>query len=230
MSKGKGRSDRPATGGSAVALWVLIPVVILATSVMQIFESFSAVGCEGDCALELGWAARAAYPWTVGAAVVIAIILALVLRFRGRPPYWAPAVGIALILTSAIVTSILFQIGLAPMHERNDRIARGEAPAETPPPLPDPVGRWEVIDDDTVYLEFAGDGAVVGNDGCNQLVGHWTQDADGEIELQTTATTALVCPEVDTWLSRGRSADIIENYLYVNGEAGAAIGGLRPTK
>ncbi|WP_223626677.1 META domain-containing protein [Microbacterium sp. EST19A] len=230
MSKEKKRSDRPPPGELAVALWVLIPIIIFGAYVMQIFESFSAVGCEGDCDLELALGGRAAYPWEVGASVVIAIALALVLRFRGKPPHWAPLVGVALVVGSAIVTSILFQIGLAPMHERNDRIARGEAPAETPPPLPDPVGRWEADDDDTLYLELASDGTVVGNDGCNDLTGRWTQDADGEIDLDTTVTTTDVCPDVDTWLGRGRSADIIEDYMYVNGKAGSAIGGLEPVR
>lgn len=220
------RSDRERQGELAVALWVLLPFIAFGAYVVQIFESFSAVGCEGDCDLEVGWAARDAYPWAVGAAVAVALALALALRLRGKPPHWAPLVGVALVIASAVVTSILFQIGLAPMYERNDRIARGEAPAETPVPIPDPVGRWEASDDDTLYLELASDGSVRGNDGCNDLSGRWTQDAEGVIDLDTMVTTTEVCPEVDTWLRHGRSAVIIEDYLYVNGEAGSAIGGL----
>lgn len=224
------RSDRPPPTELAPALWVLIPVVIVGAYILQMVQSLSAVGCEGDCALELGWAARAVYPWAVGAAVAIAILLAVVLRIRGKAPHWAPLLGVVLILTSAIVTSVLFQIGLVPMYERNDRIARGEAPAETPAPLPDPVGRWEASDDEALHLDLSSDGTVVGNDGCNDLSGRWTQDGEGEIDLDMAVGTTNICPDVDTWLSRGRSAVIIEDYLYVNGQAGSAIGGLEPAR
>lgn len=230
MSELKRRSDRSPRSELAIALWLLLPVFIFGAYCMQIFETFSAVGCEGVCDLELSFGARAAYPWEVGISVSAAILLAIVFRFRRKPPHWAPLVGLALVLASAIMTSILFQIGLAPMHERNDRIARGEAPAETPAPLPDPVGRWEAGDDATLYLEFSSDGTIAGNDGCNDLSGRWSQAADGRIELETQTDTTLICDGVDAWLSRGLSANIIEDYLYVNGAAGSAIGGLQPAR
>ncbi|MCV0336466.1 hypothetical protein [Microbacterium sp.] len=53
------RSDRR---GLAVSLWILIPLILLVTYFAQILESFSAVGCEGDCDLDLAFGARAAYP------------------------------------------------------------------------------------------------------------------------------------------------------------------------
>ncbi|MDQ0726352.1 hypothetical protein [Microbacterium sp. W4I20] len=60
------------------------------------------------------------------------------LRIR-KPTFWRPLVGVALVVAAALVTSILFQVGLAPMHERNDRTALGEASAETAQ-VGDPLG------------------------------------------------------------------------------------------
>jgi hypothetical protein len=217
--------------GLAIGLWVLIPVILFFIYWAQLFESFAGVGCEGDCDLDLSLGARAAYPWAVGVSIIVAIVTAVVLRIKRRPTHWGPLLGIALILASAITTSIVFQVGLAGMYERNNRIANGEVPAETPPPLPDPVGEWEASVDGTPFLQFSADGAVVGSDGCNDLSGHWTQDAEGRIDLGTLSPlTANVCEGVDSWLSRGRSADIIDGYMYVNGETGSAIGGLQPAR
>ena len=81
MSGLKRRSDRSPHGELAIALWLLLPVVALGAYCMQIVETFSAVGCEGVCDLELSFGARAAYPWEVGASVSAAILLAIVFRF-----------------------------------------------------------------------------------------------------------------------------------------------------
>ncbi|KJL29261.1 META domain-containing protein [Microbacterium oxydans] len=217
--------------GLAIGLWVLIPVMLFFIFWVQLFESFSAVGCEGDCDLDLSLGARAVYPWAVGGSIAVAIITAVVLRMRRRPTHWGPLVGIILILVSRIATSVAFEVGLAGMYERNNRIANGEEPAETPQPLPDPVGEWEASVDGTPFLQFSADGTVAGSDGCNDLSGRWTQDSAGRIDLGTLAPlTTNVCEGIDSWLSRGRSADIIEGYMYVNGEAGSAIGGLQPAR
>lgn len=223
--------DRSGQVGLAVSFWILIPVILIVVHVMQLFESFGAVGCEGDCDLELSLGARALYPWAIGASIIVAIVAAVAFRRWRKPPFWAPLLGIILVLASAIATSVAFQIGLAPMYERNDRIANGEAPAETPPPLPDPVGAWEARVDGTPFLRFATDGTVTGNDGCNDVSGRWVQEPDGRIDLGTLhLETTNVCDEVDAWLSRGRSADIIDDYMYVNGDMDSPIGGLQPAR
>lgn len=222
------RSDRR---GLAVSLWILIPLILLVTYSAQILESFSAVGCEGDCDLDLAFGARAAYPWAIGASILAAVVVAVVSRRTRKPAYWGPLLGVVLVLLSAIVTSILFQVGLAPMHERNDRIASGEIPVETPPPLPDPVGDWEASVGGTPYLRFSADGTVDGNDGCNDLSGRWTQESSGRIDLEALVPqTTNVCDGVDTWLSVGRSADIVDRYMYVNGDMDSPIGGLQPAR
>ncbi|PRB16103.1 META domain-containing protein [Microbacterium sp. MYb62] len=223
--------DRPSRLGLAVSFWILIPMILFGAHWMQIFESFGVVGCEGDCDLELSLGARAAYPWAVGASVVAAVVAAVVFRLRGKPAHWGPLLGVILVLLSAIATSIVFQVGLAPMHERNDRIANGEARPGAAPPLPDPVGVWEASVDGAPSLRFSADGTVTGDDGCNDLSGRWTQDSSGRIDLEALLPqTTNVCEGVDTWLSGGRSADIFDDYMYVNGDLDSPIGGLQPAR
>lgn len=223
--------DRVRRSALAVTLWLLVPLIVVAAYVAQILESFSAVGCEGDCDLELAFGARAVFPWAVAASVIAAIVAAFVLRHRRKPAYWAPLLGVVLVLASAITTSVVFQAGLAPMYARNDRIANGEVPAETAPPLPDPVGGWEASVDGATFLSFSSDGTVTGSDGCNDLSGRWSQDSAGRIELEALLSqTASACDGIDAWLGRGRSADIIDGYMYVNGDAGSPIGGLQPAR
>jgi hypothetical protein len=223
--------DRSSRVGLAVGRWILIPLILFVTYWVQILESFSVVGCEGDCDLDLSLGARAVYPWAVGASVIAAVVTAMALRRRGKPAYRGPLLGVILVLLSAVVTGIMFQVGLAPMHERNDRIANGEIPAETAPPLPDPSGEWEASVDGTPFLRFAADGTVTGNDGCNDLSGRWTQDPAGRIDLEALLLqTTHVCDGVDAWLGRGRSADIIDGYMYVNGDMDSPIGGLQPAR
>lgn len=149
---GPSAHDRSSQLGLAVSFWILIPIILFVVHWMQIFESFGVVGCEGDCDLELSFGARALYPWAVGASVIAAVVAAAVFRLRGKPVFWGPLFGVALILLSAIGTSIVFQVGLAPMRERNDRITNGEAPAEVSPPLPDPTGAWEASADGAPFL------------------------------------------------------------------------------
>lgn len=223
--------DRVRRSALAVALWLLVPLLVVAAYVAQILESFSAVGCEGDCDLAVAFGARAVFPWAVAASVIAAIVAAFMLRHRRKPAYWAPLLGVVLVLVSAITTSAVFQAGLAPMYARNDRIANGEVPAETTPPLPDPVGGWEASVDGATFLSFSPDGTVTGSDGCNDLSGRWSQDSAGRIELETLLPqTENACDGIDAWLGRGRSADIIDGYMYVNGEADSPIGGLQPAR
>lgn len=76
---GRSRPARPAIG-----LWALIPVLLFFISWMQMMESFGAVGCDDDCDLALISGGRRLYPWAAGFSIVIAIIIAVVLRIKGR--------------------------------------------------------------------------------------------------------------------------------------------------
>lgn len=108
--------------GLEVVLWLCVPAILAVVYVLQVFEQFSVVGCEGVCDLDLVFAARAAYPWEVAGSLVVAILLTLFLALRRKATFWGAVVAIVLILASATVTSVLFQSGLSAMHERNDRI------------------------------------------------------------------------------------------------------------
>lgn len=212
--------------GLEIGLWLLVPVILGIVHVLQIFEQFSTVGCEGDCDLDLMFAARAAYPWEVLVSVAVAIVAAIVLQLRGKPTFWAALMAVVLVLASATITSLLFQSGLAGMYERNDRIAQGDVPAAPPPSSP--VGRWGAMAEEAPYLEFASNGTLKGNDGCNDLSGRWTQDPGGEITLETLPVATMNCDGIDTWLSKGLSAVIVDAFLYINGTTGSPIGGLEP--
>ncbi|WP_106816682.1 META domain-containing protein [Microbacterium timonense] len=221
----RARSQRPDL---ELFLWVLLPVILVVVHIGQIFEQFSTVGCEGICDLDFSLGARAAYPWEVAASVGIALLLAVVLRLTGKVTYVAPLAGVVLVLSSAIITSLLFHAGLAPMYERNARIAQGYAPPAPAPPIPDPTGSWGTGAEGAPYLVFSSDGTFAGNDGCNDVNGQWTQNPDGRVMFSTLTATANVCDGVDTWLSEGRSATVADDFLYINGSAGSPIGGLPP--
>lgn len=73
------------------------------------------------------------------------------------------------------------------------------------------------------------DSPQTGTDGCNDLSGRWTQDSTGRIYLEALLPrTTNVCDGVDTWLIGGRSADILDDFMYVNGDMDSPIGGLQP--
>ena len=226
LSSGTPSAYRPGRRGLEIVLWLSIPAILLMVHVLQVFESFSTVGCEGICDLDLSFGARAAYPWEVITSVAVAVLLRIVLSMRGKPTYWAAIVGVVLVLLSAIITSALFQAGLAPMYECNARIERGELP--TVPPPPDPVGAWGTGVDGEPYLEFSSDGTLSGYDGCNNLTGQWTQYPDGKITFEELSATTNICDGVDTWLSKGQSAMISLDFLYVHGSGGSVTGGLPP--
>ncbi|WP_248241556.1 META domain-containing protein [Microbacterium kunmingense] len=213
--------------GLEVSLWLSVPVILALVHFLQIFELFGTVGCEGVCDLDLIFAARAAYPWEVAVSLAVAAGAAIALRLLGKPTFWAGLIAVVLVVASATVTSVLVQSGLAPMYERNDRIAQGDLPA-APPPL-SPVGQWGTDADEAPRLEFLPDGTLVGTDGCNDLSGEWIQDPEGEITLTLLSVTTADCDGIDTWLSKGRSARILGNFLYINGPTGSPIGGLAPT-
>ena len=64
-----------------------------------------------------------------------------------------------------------------------------------------PVGTWSQEAEDSPFLEFAEDGTLSGNDGCNNLSGQWTSPEAGKIETDGVAGTMMFCEGVDDWLS-----------------------------
>lgn len=216
------RAVRPGRG-LEIGLWLSVPVTLLVVHVLQIFEQFSTVGCEGACDLDRMFAARAVYPWAVSISLVVAIAAAVVLRLRGKPPVWAAVLATVLVLTSATITSLVFQSGLAAMYERNERVVQGKLRAAAPP---SPVGDWGTADAGAPFLTFLPDGSFTGTDGCNDLGGRWSFASDGGIDLQMQVETTTSCDGFDSWLSQGSSGRISEDFLYIGGATGSTIGGL----
>ena len=75
-------------------------------------------------------------------------------------------------------------------------------------------------------LELHGDGRLTGTDGCNRLMGHWTQDG-ATVTLIDMASTMMFCQEIDTWLSAAATAEIDGETLALFNENGDPIGTLQ---
>ena len=88
------------------------------------------------------------------------------------------------------------------------------------------VGVWGETNDSTKpSLDLKTDGAVSGTDGCNRLIGSWTE-ADKTLTFGGFASSRMACEGVDTWLSNAVTAKIVDGKLVVFGQGGAEIGTL----
>ena len=93
-------------------------------------------------------------------------------------------------------------------------------------PVPSVEGTWGNVDDSRApSLEFASSGRVTGTDGCNRLMGDWTQDGTA-VTISALASTMMYCQEVDTWLSAAATAEIDGESLAVFNVDGEPIGTL----
>lgn len=93
-------------------------------------------------------------------------------------------------------------------------------------PVPSVEGTWgNTSDSSAPSLDFASDGRVTGTDGCNRLMGRWTQDGT-EVTIIDLAATMMFCQDVDTWLSAAFTAEIDGETLAVFNEDGEPIGTL----
>lgn len=94
-------------------------------------------------------------------------------------------------------------------------------------PAPSVEGSWgDVSDSSAPSLDFAAGGRVSGTDGCNRLMGHWTQDG-ATVTLIDMASTMMFCQEIDTWLSTAATAEIDGETLALFNENGDQIGTLQ---
>ena len=87
------------------------------------------------------------------------------------------------------------------------------------------AGTWGEEADGQPHLVLEEDGKLSGTDGCNRLNGGWEQDGD-VVTFGEVATTAMACPDVDTWLMDLDSARIEGDTLLVNDASGSKIGSL----
>lgn len=86
-------------------------------------------------------------------------------------------------------------------------------------------GTWGREAEREPHLVLAEDGSLAGSDGCNRLLGRWSQEGE-EIAFSEIASTMMYCDGVDTWLSGAGSATIDGDTLNVFDADGAQIGTL----
>ncbi|MFJ5956134.1 META domain-containing protein [Paenarthrobacter sp. NPDC092416] len=89
------------------------------------------------------------------------------------------------------------------------------------------VGAWgDTNDAKQPSLELMSDGSASGTDGCNRLVGSWSEDGK-TVSFGGFSSTRMACEGVDTWLSNAATAKIQEDgKLAVFGQGGTQIGTL----
>lgn len=90
---------------------------------------------------------------------------------------------------------------------------------------PSVEGTWGEDASGKPSLTFAEDGKVSGTDGCNRLMGSWTQEGN-KVSLSPMASTMMACDGVDTWLSGIDSATIDEDTLTILDASGDTLGTL----
>ena len=100
----------------------------------------------------------------------------------------------------------------------------GCAPA-SPSGGPSAVGTWGTDAPEQPLLVLAADGSLSGTDGCNQLVGDWTQSGT-TVDFGEVATTRMLCVNVDTWLAGLSIATVDGATLHILDADGAEIGTL----
>ncbi|WAP52148.1 META domain-containing protein [Arthrobacter sp. ATA002] len=92
---------------------------------------------------------------------------------------------------------------------------------------PSVEGSWgDTSNSSAPSLDFASDGRVNGTDGCNHMMGSWTQDGSSVV-LSDMATTLVACMDVDTWLSAAATAEVNGDTLELFDGDGEPIGTLQ---
>ncbi len=74
-------------------------------------------------------------------------------------------------------------------------------------------------------LVLAADGALSGTDGCNQLVGSWSQTGP-TVDFGDVGSTRMYCAGVDTWLSGLATGTLDGTTMHVLDVDGTEIGTL----
>ena len=88
------------------------------------------------------------------------------------------------------------------------------------------AGTWGSSEQGQPQLELAKDGKLSGTDGCNRLVGNWSEKG-GVVEFGQVASTMMACQDVDTWLSGLVTGEVNGDELIIKGEGGKQIGTLK---
>ncbi|WPR66025.1 META domain-containing protein [Glutamicibacter protophormiae] len=100
-------------------------------------------------------------------------------------------------------------------------------PAAEAPASPD--GTWGTEAEGQPWMNLGSDGKISGSDGCNNLVGQWTQK-DGVVDLGAMGSTMMFCEGVDSWLSGAATATISGEKMTFSDAKGDQIGALTRSK
>ena len=74
-------------------------------------QSMSVAGCGDYCNYELLSFALQTQHWVGVVSLIVAFIALVLLAFRGRQAWWAPAIGLGIILVTTICTTIAVSVG-----------------------------------------------------------------------------------------------------------------------
>lgn len=87
------------------------------------------------------------------------------------------------------------------------------------------AGTWGEQGQGRPQLVLGEDGSLSGTDGCNRLVGSWTQDGEN-VSFGQVGSTMMACPDVEVWLVDPNSGRVDRDTLHVFDSAGTEIGTL----
>lgn len=90
-------------------------------------------------------------------------------------------------------------------------------------------GTWGAEGDGKPQLVLEAGGELSGTDGCNRLMGAWTQADATTIDFGEVASTMMACEGVDTWLVELSTAKLDGDVLRILDSSGAEIGTLART-
>lgn len=91
---------------------------------------------------------------------------------------------------------------------------------------PSAAGQWgSPLKPNQPSLLLEQSGVLTGSDGCNRMMGSWSQDGS-DVTLKDVATTMMFCDGVDTWLSTATRAELEGDTLVFFDGSDAEVGEL----
>ncbi len=99
-----------------------------------------------------------------------------------------------------------------------------DSPAASPP-----EGVWGTESEGQPWIDLGTDGSLSGSDGCNNLIGQWTE-ANGVVDFGAMGSTQMFCEGVDSWLSAAATATISGDKMTFTDARGDQIGVLTRSK
>lgn len=97
------------------------------------------------------------------------------------------------------------------------------------PAAADPAGTWGTESEGQPWLNLAADGKISGSDGCNNLIGQWTEE-NAVVDLGAMGSTQMFCEGVDSWLGNAATATISGDKMTFSDARGDQIGALTRSK